>query len=376
MSLYVATSAVLGLLLRVDALSDAEIAQFRTRGCGVTYGACSGKFMYGTVSVTKDTAADTITLVANGIPDHETCDDTVSAGSTCYNDPLTAWFEEQDHNEAMPLNPVVAASTTALPPATVGFAINGVSIFSPYSRPCTDAVVDEAIGFDDCFGHPQETGTYHYHSSPICLDGYAEAYASQTQMLVGVALDGFPIYNEWDADGLQVASSALDDCHGYDPGDGTGYRYIVNDEFPYIIGCFTGTPLGEINAHCDRRRLSAEELERRDADIARVRSASRYRYQQAVQRRLLQRPERPDGPGGATQDGCDEACSGDACGESTTIALCGADTWNVTAQPTAYTFAAPSTSPVAEVTTTSAAPTVRGMAIVAMAMGFALALLI
>ena len=159
MSLYVATSAVLGLLLRVDSLSDDEIAKFQSRGCGVTYGACSGKFMYGAVSVTKNTAADTLTLVANGIPDHETCADTVSAGSTCYNDPLTTWIEEQDHNEEMPLTPPVAASTTELPPGTDGFAVDGVSIFSAYSKPCTDVLEDEAIGFDDCLGHPQEEGT-------------------------------------------------------------------------------------------------------------------------------------------------------------------------------------------------------------------------
>ena len=31
-------------------------------------------------------------------------------------------------------------------------------------------------------------GTYHYHQNPVCLGG------TQTDKLIGVALDGFPIY--------------------------------------------------------------------------------------------------------------------------------------------------------------------------------------
>ena len=42
------------------------------------------------------------------------------------------------------------------------------------------------------------------HAAPICLDGYLEAYVNQSQFLVGVALDGFLIYSEWDANGEKV----------------------------------------------------------------------------------------------------------------------------------------------------------------------------
>jgi len=349
MSLFFAASAVLPLILRVDALTDDEIAKFVSRSCGVRYGSCAGEYMYSEVSVTKNSADDTISFVANGIPDHETCADTYSAGETCYTDPLTSWFEEQDIDELIPLNPEREDSTTGLPGGAVGYAINGVQIFSAYSLECTDAVIDEAIGFDDCLGHPQEQGNYHYHATPICLDGYAEATANQERFLVGVALDGFPIYLEFgDETGEMIDNSVLDDCHGYDPSDGNGYRYIVNDEFPYILGCYSGTPLSDVEGACERRRLSAQEIEMMDSEIQNVLSASR--------RRLL--PPGGGGGGGSSStqeaDGCGEACSGDDCGEMDSIAMCGA-----TPSPTAMT----TTSQV----NLSAATALRGMMVIAMA---------
>merc|ERR1719203_1561581 len=81
-----------------------------------------------------------------------------------------------------------------------------------------------------------------------------------TQELYGVALDGFPIYNDRDANGASISNSQLDDCHGYDAGDGKGYRYIVNSEFPYIIGCFKGTPLSSVTCHCEDRVGGASGL--------------------------------------------------------------------------------------------------------------------
>jgi len=344
---------VLPLILRVDALTDDEIAKFVSRGCGVRYGSCSGEFMYGEVSVTKNTADGTISIASNGIPDHETCADTYSAGETCYTEPLTSWFEEQDINVVIPLNPELADSATGLPGGAAGYAINGVQIFSAYSLECTDAVIDEAIGFDDCLGHPQEQGNYHYHATPICLDGYAEATASQTRFLVGVALDGFPIYLEFD-NGTVIDNSVLDSCHGYDPNDGNGYRYIVNDEFPYILGCYSGTPLSEVEGVCEtRRRLSAQEIELMDAEIQSVLSASR--------RRLLQPGRIRSGGSSSTQeaDGCGEACSGDDCGEMDSIAMCGA-----TPSPTAMTTTSQSNL--------SAATALRGMMVIAMAALFSL----
>merc|ERR1719295_2124922 len=162
----------------------------------------------------------------------------------------------------------------------------------------------------------------------ICLPGYMEAETSQTQFLVGVAWDGFPIYNKFDADGAEIDNSMLDECHGYNATDGSGYRYIVNDEFPYIIGCFVGTPLTSVSGACvgsSRGRLSAEKIARFDAEVQRVLS----------RRRLLQGGggsnsgggSNNGGSGSSTQDQyCGTACSGTDCGEDASVAMCDADT--------------------------------------------------
>ena len=39
--------------------------------------------------------------------------------------------------------------------------------------------------FDECIGHPQQNGAYHYHHIPVCL-----LEAGQNDQLLGVALDG------------------------------------------------------------------------------------------------------------------------------------------------------------------------------------------
>lgn len=97
-----------------------------------------------------------------------------------------------------------------------------------------------------------ESGTYHYHQGASCIEGYLDAWDTKSEFFIGVALDGFPIYSMYDSDGELVTNSQLDDCHGYDPG--TGYRYIANTEFPYMVGCFKGTPIDSVNEHCGRRR--------------------------------------------------------------------------------------------------------------------------
>lgn len=229
-----------------SALTEAELAKFSADSdYSVTLGTENGATMHPSLMVTSDDSS--ITMKCNHVPPHAT--------QANYDDPVTTYIMDVDAEYSIPKNPVVAESTTCLSSGVVGVAINGVSIFSGWSRPCTDAVEDESIGFDSCDGHPQEQGYYHYHYKASCMEtssGSGVFVTSATsQELYGVALDGFPIYNDRDADGNAITNSQLDTCHGYDPGDGTGYRYVVNSEFPYIIGCYKGTPYGSIDCHCE-----------------------------------------------------------------------------------------------------------------------------
>ena len=61
-------------------------------------------------------------------------------------------------------------------------------------------------------------------------------------MTSGYIKTGDPKTNSWDAYRYKVskATVVLDACNGRTQPDGT-YGYHVTTDFPYIIGCFTGT---------------------------------------------------------------------------------------------------------------------------------------
>jgi hypothetical protein len=247
-----ATFIFAGSLGLISALTTEEQNKFGVDSSyQVTQGTKNGATLSPSLQVTADDT--TITMTCNHVPPHAT--------ASSYTMPITTYIEAVSEVYQIPKNPEIAAQTTCLPPGVVGIAVNGVSIFSAYSRPCTDAVEDEAIGFDSCDGHPQEQGTYHYHYKARCLETTSGSNVfvteTTTQELYGVALDGFPVYNDRDANGDTIGNDQLDACHGYDAGDGKGYRYIVNAEFPYIIGCFKGTPKSNVNCHCDAADVGA-----------------------------------------------------------------------------------------------------------------------
>ena len=64
---------------------------------------------------------------------------------------------------------------------------------------------------DTCHGHPNNFAGYHYHSlSPCLLSTTARTHSTQ----VGWALDGFGIYVEYNSKGQLLTNSNLDVCHG------------------------------------------------------------------------------------------------------------------------------------------------------------------
>ena len=63
---------------------------------------------------------------------------------------------------------------------------------------------------DRCDGHPQEQGVYHYHDISACLD----MPGANPSSLVGYAFDGFGIYGSRDASGRVLTDADLDACHG------------------------------------------------------------------------------------------------------------------------------------------------------------------
>jgi hypothetical protein len=175
----------------------------------------------------------------NGLPTTPTGEFPVAA-----DDPAAAYDANPntiggyDLDVQLPASPEVASEPSCVG-GTVGVSVLGVPIFSAFDAGGRDAVAREVQ--DQCDGHPQQSGQYHFHSRSSCF--------TEEEGLFGYALDGFGIYTETDEDGEPLTTADLDECHGRSGevlwhGERVEiYHYVATADFPYTVGCFTGTPI-------------------------------------------------------------------------------------------------------------------------------------
>lgn len=136
--------------------------------------------------------------------------------------------------------PASPASTTSsdTPLGPMGVAVNGVALFNQYAAG-RSPLAGEILSFDRYNGHPQQSGQYHYHVEPLWITA-----AKGKSGLVGVLLDGFPVYGTIDQNG--TTPSNLDACNGHVGATAHFpqgiYHYHVTSAVPYISGCYRGTP--------------------------------------------------------------------------------------------------------------------------------------
>ncbi|MCX5658894.1 MAG: YHYH protein [Planctomycetota bacterium] len=91
--------------------------------------------------------------------------------------------------------------------------------------------------FDSCCGHPDPMGRYHYHIYPRCIHTSFTDAPKEHSPLIGYAFDGYAIFGPNGEGGTPPAD--LDECNGHT--DATrGYHYHVTNKFPYILGGYRG----------------------------------------------------------------------------------------------------------------------------------------
>jgi len=137
----------------------------------------------------------------------------------------------------VPSSPAIASASSDTPLGPIGMAINGVPLFNQYAAG-RSPLNGEIISFDRYNGHPQQSGQYHYHFEPVWLTS-----GNGPSSLIGVLLDGFPVYGPKDPDGS--TPSNLDSCNGHvhattDVPAGI-YHYHATTAVPYLSGCYKGT---------------------------------------------------------------------------------------------------------------------------------------
>ena len=164
---------------------------------------------------------------SDGIPDHDT-----GPFPNAHN-PNT--IRKQNYTFKIPRHPVKAEKITKTPMGPIGVAINGVPFYNPYNAQGADAAKNEV--FDECCGHPDPGGRYHYHIYPKCVHTSFKDEAGQHSSLIGYAFDGFAIYGPNSEAGKPPTD--LDECNGHEDAV-RGYHYHVTNKFPYIIGGYRG----------------------------------------------------------------------------------------------------------------------------------------
>jgi len=201
------------------------------------------KKIYGATSLTSD--GTWIYIKTKDLPDHkstyyptanslyENYTGKTFGGYTFSKNPNS--IIEQTLTFKIPLNPAVNASHSATPLGPIGIALNGVPFFNQYAGP-NQPLTSEIVSFDKYYGHPQQSGMYHYHVEPL----YLTTVTSTKSVLMGFLLDGFPVYGPKEEDGTTVSSNLLDVYHGHshstvDYPNGI-YHYHLTDDAPYLNG--------------------------------------------------------------------------------------------------------------------------------------------
>ncbi len=183
-------------------------------------------------------------IATNDLPDHVTGTFPIAASDPAYQyDRNPNSIQPQNLRFALPANPKVAARPSCVDGGPVGVMLTGAVMFDGLDAAGRDAAVHEVL--DQCWGHPQMQGEYHYHTYSPCMGDSKSGHSK----LLGYALDGFPIYGPRGQGGKMLTSSDLDACHGHThliEWNGKWvkmYHYHLTYDYPYSIACFRGTPL-------------------------------------------------------------------------------------------------------------------------------------
>lgn len=189
-------------------------------------------------NVTVEVTDELLIVHSNGLPDH-----TTGQFPNRFNPNRIL---EQNYTFKIPRHPIFSDKVTRTPMGPIGVAINWVPFYNPYNAEGQDAANNEV--FDECCGHPDPMGRYHYHIYPRCVHTSFKDEPGEHSPLIGYAFDGFAIYGP-NAEGGKPPTG-LDECNGHWDAQ-RGYHYHVTNKFPYILGGYHGVV---DRTNFDRRR--------------------------------------------------------------------------------------------------------------------------
>ncbi len=148
---------------------------------------------------------------------------------------------------------------------TIGMMISGGALFNALEGTDVPALTDnvtfdykDAAGkpqtaafLDECNGHFTPGGppgvVYHYHGVPTCITSKVDTKDGPSH-LIGIALDGFPVYGGRDMQGKVIGLEQLDACNGINSPTpefpGGVYHYVLPEGVTSkrsSLTCYSGT---------------------------------------------------------------------------------------------------------------------------------------
>lgn len=194
-------------------------------------------------SVSGAVTAGRRVISGNGLPATSLAGEfPISSSSTAYKyDRNPNSIQGYSLNVSVPASPQVASSPSCLDGGAIGYTTNGVAIFNALDGGSRDAAAYETL--DKCWGHPERTGQYHFHTMSTCVGGGS---ATKNSPVWGFLLDGFPITGPWE-NGVMLTTADLDLCHGkvstitLDGASVATYHYVATEDYPYTAGCYRGS---------------------------------------------------------------------------------------------------------------------------------------
>ena len=197
--------------------------------------------IYGATSITFD--GTTVTIKCNALPDHKSAYYPVGNPKyEAYSGPTFGGYTfAQNPNtistQNITLNIPVNPTVAAVHAATPGGVIGVALNGVPLFNQYAaggSPLTGEIQSFDKYYGHPQMSGMYHYHVEPL----YLTTVIASKSSLMGFLLDGFPVYGPEEVGG--AAPTGLDAYHGHthattDYPAGI-YHYHFTTAAPYLNG--------------------------------------------------------------------------------------------------------------------------------------------
>lgn len=183
----------------------------------------SGVWLHFSCRVTLTASATGVTASSDGQPDY--LSNYFAAGNPCH----------EDYTDAIQNPNQISAQSYALTfpsaPTLTGASMRGTAVVGLALNGVPifgnfaapgDDIFEEALTFDRCGAHPQMAGKYHYHAEPYSISYDDSAF-------IGVMRDGYAIYGRRDADGSMPTLDAAGGHTGTTPDSATPvYHYHVN----------------------------------------------------------------------------------------------------------------------------------------------------